>query len=170
MPLSLNDQGTVDLDEEYAQKMLNFHRKINRKEQLIGFYKTGTEVDESTFLIFYIYSRLLKAQKNKGILPKPIILLIDPTMTNNKLSIKVLNFYSAPEVRKAQWTTKEDKEGESIESVNVFAELPYKINLKEFEKTGLDVIFYGQDHVDTMAIMQDKTQPTQAKIRELMTE
>ena len=73
-------------------------------------------------------------------------------------------------MRKAQWTTKEDKEEESIESVNVFAELPYKINLKEFEKTGLDVIFYGQDHVDTMAIMQDKTQPTQAKIRELMTE
>jgi hypothetical protein len=35
--------------------------------------------------------------------------------------------------------------------------VPYKISLKEFEKTGLDVIFYGQDHFDTMAILQDKS-------------
>ena len=72
--------------------MLNFHRKINRKESLIGFYKTGSSVDELTFIIFYQYATLLKQQKNKGVLPKPIILLIDPTMTNNRLSIKVSSF------------------------------------------------------------------------------
>lgn len=149
--------------------MLNFHTKINRKEHLIGFYKTGSQVDETTFLIFWHYIRQLKSQKNNGVLPKPIILLIDPTMTNNKLSIKVLNFYSAPEVRRSNWIDAEDKEKESVEQVNVFAELPYQIKLEEFEKTGLDVIFYGQEHVDTMAIMQEKTQPDQSKIKELMT-
>ena len=40
--------------------MLNFHRKINRKESLIGFYKTGSSVDELTFIIFYQYATLLK--------------------------------------------------------------------------------------------------------------
>lgn len=30
------------------------------------------------------------------------------------------------------------------------------MQIKEFEKTGLDVVFYGQDHYDTMAIMQSE--------------
>lgn len=124
VPLTL-DGGKLEIDGEYSQKMLNFHRKINRKEQLIGFYKTGNQVDETTFLMFYHYSRQLKAQKNKGVLPKPIILLIDPTMTNNKLSIKVLNFYSAPEVRKSIWTGDDDEENTRVENFQVFAELPY---------------------------------------------
>lgn len=58
----------------------------------------------------------------------------------------------------------------STDQVSIFAELPYQIMLKEFEKTGLDVIFYGQEHVDTMAIMQDKSQPDSNKIRELMSD
>ena len=85
--------------------------------------------------------------------------------------MQILSFYSAPEVRRALWTPDEDEDPkQSVEVVHVFAELPYQITLKEFEKTGLDVIFYGQEHVDTMAIMQDKSQPTESKIRELMTE
>lgn len=48
--------------------------------------------------------------------------------------------------------------------------MPYQITLREFEKTGLDVIFFGQEHVDTMAIMQTKNQPTASRIKELMTE
>ena len=58
----------------------------------------------------------------------------------------------------------------STDQVSIFAELPYQIMLKEFEKTGLDVIFFGQEHVDTMAIMQDKSQPDSNKIRELMSD
>ena len=46
------------------------------------------------------------------------------------------------------------EEEEKPEQVQVFSECPYTITLDEFEKTGLDIIFYGQDHCDTMAIMQ----------------
>ena len=34
--------------------------------------------------------------------------------------------------------------------------MPYKFNLDSFEKSGLDVLFYGQEHFDTMAILDDK--------------
>jgi len=104
VPITLDKDGTIEFDTEYASKMLNFQRKINRKEALIGFYKTGTEIDETTMIIFDYYAQQLRAQKNRGVLPKPIILLIDPTMTDNRLSIKVLSFYSQPEVRRATWT------------------------------------------------------------------
>lgn len=46
--------------------------------------------------------------------------------------------------------------------------MPYKFNLNSFEKSGLDVLFYGQDHFDTMAILDDKREISQATIGDLM--
>jgi len=36
--------------------------------------------------------------------------------------------------------------------------------MQDFEKTGLDVIFYGQEHYDTMAIVSERQQPKQDEI------
>lgn len=89
--------------------MLKFHRKVNPKEGLIGFYKTGEVIDESTLQLYSYYNQLLKDPKNKGLLSVPLLFLIDPTMQNNRLTIKVLSFISAPQVRKSKWT---DQEGD----------------------------------------------------------
>ena len=40
-PLSLDPQGSIITDTEFTERMLKFHRKVNPKEGLIGFYKTG---------------------------------------------------------------------------------------------------------------------------------
>ena len=69
--------------------MLKFHRKVNPKEGLIGFYKTGSILDESTITMYSYYHKLLMDPKNKGLLGQPLLFLIDPTMQNNRLSIKV---------------------------------------------------------------------------------
>jgi hypothetical protein len=50
----------------------------------------------------------------------------------------------------------------------LFSEMPYKFNLESFEKSGLDVLFYGQEHFDTMAILDDKREISQATIGDLM--
>ena len=42
--------------------------------------------------------------------------------------------------------------------------------MQEFQKTGLDVIFYGQEHYDTMAIVSERHQPKQDEIGALLTE
>ena len=52
--------------------------------------------------------------------------------------------------------------------VPVFAECPFSFTLNEFEKTGLDVIFYGQEHFDTMAILQQRAEVTSDGIGQLM--
>ena len=49
-----------------------------------------------------------------------------------------------------------------------FAELPYRFNLDNYDKTGLDVLFYGQDHYDTMAILDDKKDISQDNIGDLI--
>jgi hypothetical protein len=69
--------------------MLKFQRKVNPKEGLIGFYQTGQEIDENTLLFFDFYSKQIKNQKNKALMPKPLLFLIDPTMQDNRLTIKV---------------------------------------------------------------------------------
>lgn len=42
--------------------------------------------------------------------------------------------------------------------------------MKDFHKTGLDVIFYGQEHFDTMAIVSERQQPKQSEIGKLLSE
>ena len=46
--------------------------------------------------------------------------------------------------------------------------MPYKFNLANYEKSGLDVLFYGQEHFDTMAILDDKREISQSTIGDLM--
>jgi uncharacterized membrane protein len=42
--------------------------------------------------------------------------------------------------------------------------------VKDFERSGLDVVFYGQDHYDTMAILQQRDNITQDELGTLMKE
>lgn len=147
--------------------MQRFHRKVNPKEGMVGLYKSGKVVDKDTIEIWYEYMQKLMANSKSAVLPQPLLLLIDPEMTDNKLAIKVLSFVSAPEIRKSEW---EDEEGEmqtKLEQVQVFSECPFTMQIKEFEKTGLDVVFYGQDHYDTMAIMQNEKEIDYNSIPEL---
>ena len=77
-------------DFDYAEKMLKFQRKVNPKEGLIGLYKSGNDIDKDTITLWYEYmARLMKDSKNKGLMPQPLLLLIDPTMQDNKLTMKV---------------------------------------------------------------------------------
>lgn len=88
-PLSLSNDGSIITDKEFTERMLKFYRKVNPKEGLIGFYKTGSSLDESTLTIYNYYLELLKDSKNKGLLSQPLLFLIDPTMQTNRLTIKV---------------------------------------------------------------------------------
>ena len=88
-PISLSPDGDIVTDNEFTEKMLKFHRKVNPKEGLIGFYKTGSAIDESTLQLYQYYTTLLQDSKNKGLLTQPMLFLIDPTMQGNRLTIKV---------------------------------------------------------------------------------
>lgn len=89
VPLDHAD-GSLVVDGEYMQKMLKFHRKVNPKEALVGLYISGQEIDLTAVNLFQYYQSISKDKKNGSPLAgSPLILLIDPTMQNNRLSIKV---------------------------------------------------------------------------------
>jgi len=46
--------------------------------------------------------------------------------------------------------------------------MPYKFNIQNFQQTGLDVLFYGQEHFDTIAILDDKRDISQETIGDLI--
>lgn len=93
VPLSQakNEDGVTELvlDKEYCQKMLKFQRKVNPKEGLVGMYCTGQNIDVTQFVTFAYFQQLAHEKKNKAPLKSPLLMLIDPTMQENKLSIKV---------------------------------------------------------------------------------
>ena len=50
----------------------------------------------------------------------------------------------------------------------IFSELPFKFNINNYDRTGLDLLIYGQEHYDTMAIIQDKQEMDDTKLGELL--
>jgi hypothetical protein len=50
----------------------------------------------------------------------------------------------------------------------IFCELSYTFALDNYHKTGLDVLFYGQEHFDTLAILSMKEEMKDGKVSELM--
>ena len=50
----------------------------------------------------------------------------------------------------------------------VFSECAFSFALKDFEKSGLDILFFGQDHYDTMAILQQREDVAWSQIGKLM--
>jgi hypothetical protein len=79
------------IDKDYNEKMLKFHRKVNPKEDLIGMYLSGTEIDAYAVSLFQYYQELSleKTNRQTTLAGAPLIMLIDPTMKNLSLSIKV---------------------------------------------------------------------------------
>ena len=73
-------------------------------------------------------------------LQSPIALLFDPELAGNRMDIKVMSLHST-----------------FFPKCPFFSEMPFKFNLDNSERTGVDVPFYGQEHYDTMAILDGKT-------------
>jgi hypothetical protein len=55
VPLEKENQNSYILDEDYLQKMLKFHRKVNPKEDLVGFYVSGEKIDTNKIVLFEYY-------------------------------------------------------------------------------------------------------------------
>lgn len=138
-------------DVEYMKKMLTFHRKVNEVESLLGVYISSTELNKEAMVIFSYIQNLFSTKQVKSQLTSPVVLLFDPELGNNKLEIKVLNIHSI-----------------FLDQSPLFNELPYKFNLKNIDETGLDVLFYGQDHFDTMTIVDERMKINQETIHEMM--
>lgn len=122
--------------------MLKFYRKVNPKEGLLGLYFSSNAISIYVMEIFLFFNEVFKDKKNRSVLPIPLVMLVDPTMQGNRMSIKIMSLVNS-------------------RPLNVFAECPFTFQVADFEKTGLDVVFFGQEHFDTMAILQQRKEVSQ---------
>ena len=84
------DSGDLMIDTEYMQKMLKFHRKVNPNEGLLGMYISCKKLDKHGLALVAYFQELFQNEKKKALLSFPLIMMVDPTLSENKLSIKVI--------------------------------------------------------------------------------
>lgn len=69
--------------------MLKFHRKVNPKEGLLGMYISSKKLDEHGVQLLSYFSELFQKEKKKALIPFPLVMMVDPSLQENKLEIKV---------------------------------------------------------------------------------
>ena len=68
---------------------MKFHRKVNPKEGLVGMYITSKKLGEHESILIKYFSDQFANEKKKALLPQPLVMMVDPSLQDNKLSIKV---------------------------------------------------------------------------------
>jgi len=144
-----NEEPEYIIDTEYLKKMVKFYKTINEQESVLGYYISSTKISKLTMVIYQYFTSLFKDKVVKTAIQSPIMLMFDPTLEKNKLDIKVMTLHSL-----------------FMPECPYFSEIPYKFKLQNFDKTGLDVLFYGQEHFDTMSILDGKRVITQENFAE----
>jgi translation initiation factor 3 subunit F len=67
----------IQFDLDYHRTMLELHQKVNNKEQILGWYTTGSNLTENDHLLHEFYS----SKGKSGV----IILVVDVSASTNKL-------------------------------------------------------------------------------------
>ncbi|KAJ1565321.1 Eukaryotic translation initiation factor 3 subunit F, partial [Nowakowskiella sp. JEL0078] len=123
-PLAIVD-GHLDVD--YFRSMLSLHARVNPRENVVGWYATGTleDIDE---LCVEVHSYFTRGDKNL----RPVFLLVDPEMKNAALGIKALVGapVGVPGLKEAG---------------SMFLQVPCDFKYSDAERAGLDIIAAARD-------------------------
>jgi len=123
IPLKTVIDDEVTIDKEYFKEMLLLHKRVNSKETVIGWYSTGNEITELTNKIHNTFPSEVE----------PILLLVDTSLNDKKLGIKVFK-------------------RSYMGSENMFLELPCETKYFEAENSGLDIIASSRDGTDNESL------------------
>ena len=81
-PIPHNEtEDQVAIDTDYHNTMKQLHEKVHPNEAVVGWYATGSDVNEYSELIHGFYSQQVDC---------PVHLLVDTNMDNNDMAIKAL--------------------------------------------------------------------------------
>jgi hypothetical protein len=70
--------------------MLKFHKQVNEMENILGVYISTDQIQaQEMAIVKYFLDLFTEKSFFRSPLKSPIIMLFDPTLKNNKLSIKV---------------------------------------------------------------------------------
>eukprot|EP00697_Spironema_sp_BW2_P017135 gnl/Spiro4/8700_TR4551_c0_g1_i1.p1 gnl/Spiro4/8700_TR4551_c0_g1~~gnl/Spiro4/8700_TR4551_c0_g1_i1.p1 ORF type:complete len:310 (+),score=96.68 gnl/Spiro4/8700_TR4551_c0_g1_i1:41-970(+) len=111
----------VALDMNFLHSLHELHQRINRKEQIIGWYATGPAVDINSTLIHGFYDNLCR------VVTQPVHLHLDTSLSHHRLSVRSF-ISSAVELSDNDDPTKQ------------FCEIASEIKMSESERIGVDTL------------------------------
>jgi hypothetical protein len=125
-----NDNFGVLMDQEYHRQMVKLRQKVAPKEQVVGWFCTGSEVVDSSVVIHNFYLKPSESGfQPSPILQSPIHMIVDTELVKKQLTIKA--FLS--------------KVTNVADTLVQFHEIPLKIEALASEKTGISMLLRAQE-------------------------
>ncbi len=84
------ETGTISVDKEYHRKMVAMKKKVCPTENVVGWFVTCDDVEASFVLVHNFFATPSESKfAPSQLLPSPVLLTIDPSLSNGDLNLKV---------------------------------------------------------------------------------
>ena len=84
------DSGTLSLDKDYHRKIAALKKKITPTENVVGWFATCDEIEPSFVPVHSFFSTSSESRfVASQLLPAPVLLTVDPTLSNGDLNLRV---------------------------------------------------------------------------------
>jgi len=121
------DEG-VFMDQEYHKQMLALRKKVSPREEVVGWFSTGDEINTTSAVIHGFYCSKDSEFKPTATLPAPVHLTVDTSLTQQALGIKAF-MYVQPIV---------------APSLLQFLEVPLRVQTSTAEKSGISQLMLAR--------------------------
>lgn len=120
----------VFMDQDYHKQMLALRKKVSPREEVVGWFSTGTgdEINATSAVIHGFYCSKESEFKPTAVLPAPVHLLVDTSLTQQALGIKAF-MYVQPIV---------------APSLLQFLEVPLRVQTSPAEKSGISQLMLAR--------------------------
>jgi hypothetical protein len=84
------ETGAIALDKEYHRKMVALKKKSTPSEVVVGWFATSDDIEATFVIVHNFYSTPSESRFiPTPLLPTPVLLTIDPSLSNGTLNIRV---------------------------------------------------------------------------------
>jgi len=82
-----SDEGVL-MDQDYHKQMLALHQKVSPRDQVVGWFATGSEIIPASALIHSFYCTKESQFTATAVLPGPMHVLVDTSLYQERLGVK----------------------------------------------------------------------------------
>lgn len=127
-PVVHKDRDEVLLDQDYHKHMLAMRQKVSPREVVVGWFSTGVEINGASAVIHAFYCTKESQFTATAVLPGPVHLLLDATLSGQSFAIKAF-----VNVRTSV-----------AEGLLQFHEVPLRVQTSAAEKSGISQLMQAR--------------------------
>jgi translation initiation factor 3 subunit F len=145
-PVPHTEGEQVGVDMEFHHNQFELHKRVSPKEVIVGWYATGSEINEASLMLHDFYWREISHS--------PIHLIVDTNLTNYSMSIKA---YTSTNI------TFNDKALGSQ-----FLPIPLELQTFDAEKIGVEMLMRGKLNVNGVQPLVSDLDSLESSVQKLL--